>query len=315
MSTAIASCGPLPAPRAYRHDPSVWLAQCALGLTLYTRHRPPEPGTGAARMLSMFLEYAPRERLRWMRTSLRNHWVALRERELEMLVEELGARGLDGSPRHLFELHVADRTDAPQVFFSHREVDEARGAGAGYIQLGLRPEDSAGDLFQLAMEACHHVPHWWGTAGYLVAMNPFDPCSAASAAWRWAKRYWGVDVQQPDRQRIRAPLGPSSVNWLTLLGRGLLDRAPEAREEIGADAVRNDASWLEGREGGLLRAGPSPTLADMNWMESCSSYASAHHVLRDFIAPAGRGVYGGFWEADALSAWGRRFTEPEGWVR
>ena len=314
MSTTIAS-GRLPAPRAYRHDRSVWLAQCTLGLTLYTRHRAPEPAAGATRMLSAFLEHAPRERLRWMRTSLTDRWIALRDAELERLSDELGARGLDGKPRHLFELHLADRTDAPLAFFPHREVDAARGVGAGYIPLGLPPADSAGDLFQLAMEAAHHVPHWWGTAGYQASMNPFDPCSAASTAWRWAKRYWGMDVQQPDRQRLRAAVGPTIVNWLTLVGRALLGDAPDARDEIAARAADHGGSWMEGREGGLLRAAPEPTLADTNWMESCASYAEAQGLLRRFMRPAGRGVYGSFWDGDALSAWARRFVEPEGWVR
>jgi len=292
---------------------SVCVARCVLGLTLYTRHRAPGDARGVAALLRAFLDAAPAGGGLLFRTSLMPAWGRLSAREHGALVARVADEVLGATARHLFSVHLADAPDAPGVFFLYREVDEARGAGAGYVQLGLPPEAPSAALFQLAMEAAHSVPLWCGTGGYLGSAHPVEVCSAYEGLWAWSRRYLGLDVQDAERGRHHAAAGLTGVNWLTLVGGGLMEALGADRAALARDVAAAGADWIEAPGAALVRAGEEPTLGDANLLQYPEPYGRAAAALASLAPESPPRWYGGFWEDDGAARWSRRFTEPEGW--
>lgn len=291
----------------------VCVARCVLGLTLYTRHRAPGDARGVAALLRAFLDVAPIGGGMLFRTSLTPAWGRLSAREHEALVARVADEAFGATVRHLFSVHLADAADAPGVFFHYREVDEGRGVGAGYVQLGLPLETPAAALFQLAMEAAHNVPLWCGTGGYLGSAHPVEVCSAYAGLWDWSRRYLGLDVQDAERGRHHAAAGLAGVNWLTLVGRDLLEAVGADRAALAEAVGAAGADWIDAPGATLVRAGAEPTLGDANLMQYPERYGRAAAALAPLAPKDPPRWYGGFWEDDGAARWSRRFTEPEGW--
>lgn len=302
-----------PRPRVLADRPDVCVARCCLGLTIYTRHRRPDASAGVAKLFEAYLEHAPRERLTWFRTSLLSTWKRVRDTELPALVEEVANASITSSVRHLFAFHLTDSVDAPATFFHYREADETRGAGSGYVQLGLPFDAPAPMLFQLAMEAAHETPMWCGVGGYVGSSHPLDPCTSFSAIYAWSKRYWGLDVQDPERARLHAQTGLPSVNWLNLLGTDLLLRNEHDVTQLRAEAGSRGVDWIDAPHAALVRAGPEPTLGDANMMDDAPMYRNAHRALAPVLLRVPVRLYGRFWEHDASARWANRFLAPEEW--
>lgn len=300
-----------PTARGLAAAPHVCVARCCLGMTLYTRHRPPTPSIGVAELLRAFLATDAARRARLLRTSLMSDWIALGPETVEDVIAHVANDGLTGRVRHLFSFHLASAADAPEVFFEYREIDEARGS-AGYVQLGMPCDTAPAVLWRLARLAAERVPMWSGAAGYLGSVHPRELAAGHGVFAEWAKRYWGLDVQDPERARLHAHEGVPSVSWLTFLGADLLDPADFADLRRAA-AVYPSIEWTPGREATTVRAGDEPTLADAHAMQVGASLGKAHALLARLLPRDPVRLYGGFWEGDASKRWSRRFLEPEGW--
>ena len=302
-----------PRPRALAGAPGVCVARCVLGLTVYTRHRPPAPSAGVGALLRAFLEVAPVEALTLFRTSLLDAWRRLEDGDLAAIVRLVANDEGGGAARHLFSFHLADGPHAPEVFFHYREVDEGRGVGAGYVQLGLPLDTAPEHLFQLALQASHATPLWCGAAGFAVSAHPVEVDTSLSAAWAWCKRHHGLDVQDPERARHHASRGLPCFNWLTLVDDALAEAAGFAAPPPDPAAVALDVQWLRTPRGVVVRAGAAPTLGDVNGLRPCEAYGCAAAQLAPLL-PAPLPRWGGrFWEGEQSERWHRRFAEPEGW--
>jgi hypothetical protein len=207
-----------------------------------------------------------------------------------------------------------DNPHAPEAFFHYREVDEARGAGSGYVQLGFPVGTPPEMLFQMAMEAAHRTPMWCGTGGFLASAHPVEKCTSFSAFWTWAKRYWGVDVQDPERARQHVHAGIPSVNWLNLVGIELLARSNLDDAAFRATAREEKLDVIDAPQATVVRAGTAPTLGDMNQMDLALEYRRANALMLPLLLPDPVRLFGRFWEGDESARWARRFLEPEGWT-
>ncbi len=295
--------------------PGECVARCVLGMTLYTRHLGPTPSAGVARLFAAFLERAPRRDLALLRTSRMAAWHRVNPSELDELVKGVANEALGARVRHLFAFELADATDAPTTFFRYREADESRGAGSGYVQLGLAPDTPPGELFQLAMEAASVVPLWCGAAGFMGSVHPVERCTSYSAFWGWCRRYAGLDVQDPERGRFHAHRGLPGVGWLTLVSAAVCEGAGV---ELGALRERARSDGVECLSSGdvlVVRAGDEPTLGDLHTLDAPDELARAATALAAMVPEEPPRWYGGFWEGDGSARWARRFVEPEGWPR
>jgi len=305
--------GVIPPSRVLRDQSDVCVARCVLGLTLYTRHRSGAAAGPVVSLLRAFLEVAPLDHLILFRTALLDAWKRIRPNEIPMLIGELanerGARGV----RHLFGFYLADAADAPETFFTYRESDEARGPGAGYVQLGLPVGTPPDKLASLAAYAAEHVEMWCGVGGYLGSPHPADVPTSFNVFYAWARRYIGIDLQDPERARQRVHGGLPSTGWLTLVGRELAEKLPPAAFDA-EDCPAGTCVTRETREQALLvRAGPAPLLGDLNTLALPLPYLHAARAVAPLLLETPTRLYGGFWEEDRTMGWARRFLDPQGW--
>lgn len=116
----------------------------------------------------------------------------------------------------------------------------------------------AAQLISLATK----VPFYCGTAGFVFhrASHEFDATVGKMAAL--SKRFEGVEVSASHRERYWAAKGLVSVNWITLLGDGLIAKlgarnALSKKLPVGCEVIPLD-------HGVAVRSGDLPLLGDKN---------------------------------------------------
>jgi len=151
-----------------------------------------------------------------------------------------------------------------------------------------------------------------GTCGYVFQGQPRAGLARASfdAVYAWARRYWGVEAQDLDVTVMHMRDGYKCVNWLTIIGESLAERAPDALA-----AAQSAAHGFEVRTGGvILQAAPGPRLGDRHRGEDLDGYVAIAEALRP-LQVATHGSFGdgcsSKWDQDETLAWLRRFTEPD----
>lgn len=297
-----------PRPRGLARHPDVCVVRCSLGLTIYTRQAAISSRSGSvAQLLESFLQSSSAIRIRYFRTSRTMRWAHVGPTSLPLVREERASASMfDDRPRHLFAMELADEIDAPEAFSRYREVDETLGAGCGYVQLGLSRTGDPAELLQLAIVAAQTLRMWWGVGGFLASVNPDERCTGMSAAFAWSRRFWGFDVQDPERTRWCAPAGIPSVNWLTLVGR--TPASAQRVEGIASDRL----ACISGAESFLVRAGSEPTLGANHFMQTASAYEEAARRLA-FLRPKDPPRFcGRFWTEDGAARWAARWLDPAG---
>lgn len=301
-----------PPPAVLTALPHVTVARVALGLTLYLDEPMTWSQQGAAEVLSALIELLPPERLAWCTTSMIPDWHRVGPHTIEALLPQLSSMWFQ-QVRHLLWFRLVDDVHAPAASFSYREVDNARGGRSSWLQLFLPVEQGADDLMQLALRVGHEWPVLHGVAGYAASWNPHEKGTAFSAMRPWAKRWWGLDLQDPEGSSWHAERSLSGTGWLTLLGRRFLRLRGVDPESLAQRAWPHQVSAMRVRGGLILKAGPRPTLGDMNRLAFPHAYAAVGRALADLL-PEAPPDFWGTWhtEKDAL-AWARRLVDPEGW--
>ncbi|HZN95602.1 MAG TPA: type VI immunity family protein [Myxococcales bacterium] len=293
--------------------PRVTVARAELGLTLYLTDLRAWAAGGAARALEVFLRHAPRDWLIAYTTSQLPDWRPASEETHQRLLEHLSTPFLSQGPRHLLSFALVDDMGTPSAGFVYREVDPARAARSGVLELTLPQETSPGVLLQLAREVAECGPFFSGVGGYVTRWNPAHRHLAFDRIHEWCQRYWGLDVQDSDAMSWLAPHGLPGSNWLTLVGWPLLDllgkSAPELKEGE-QDAVTVSAL----SHGFLVRAGEEATVGDLNRTEVPVAYlAAARRLASGFVAeppPFG----GAFARNQDAGRWFRRMVDSLEWA-
>src|SRR5216684_3749040 len=110
-------------PRCLDDAPNVRVACVGLALTLYLDEPMTWAREGAADILARFLQLG--SPLQWFTTSLLEEWRRVSATGLRSMIDSF-SHWLQGRPRHMFRLQLADDLTAPSAGFSYTEVDSAR---------------------------------------------------------------------------------------------------------------------------------------------------------------------------------------------
>jgi hypothetical protein len=290
--------------------PSVTVARCALGLTLYLDEPLEWAKGGVARALDAFLRRAPVERLEWYTTSMIDRWIHTSPSTMQALTESLTVGWNSGRPRHLFWFRLVDDTNTPECWFSYREVDPVREKRAGFLSVGFPQTTPPRTLLDYVVEVAGTEPYVCGTAGYLGSFNEWEKSTAFGVFHRWSRRFRGLDLEDPDRFGWAVRDGLVTTSWLTLIGRPLLDRFG-----VGASAAhrrfRHGVEAAELRGGLLVQAGAAPTLGDVNQLRVPAAYHEVARFLEPCLTPSLPTMYGTFYDTDDTAKWQRRFLDLE----
>lgn len=300
----------LPERVYFAEHPDISLLRPCLGLTLYLAPVPGWAEQYASELFGSFLDHIDPIALRAWVTSAVSHWRTIAD--IEDLRIQLESGSLLGRVRHLWRFSTADDTHAPGVGFTYREVDPRRAPPLGYVQIFLPFRTPPDELLALAIEIGQRFPIACGVGGYCFSTNRLYPRNSFYAAFRQAKRFIGVDVQEPEAMSWHAAHSLPTTGWLTLLGM----TATAAGIDVEALAARNwkhDIGVLRLAHATLIRAGDAPRTGDVNLM----SYPTAMAEVADALAPyfvKGLEMPGRFEEDARTDDWRHRLRAPDLWT-
>jgi hypothetical protein len=184
---------------------------------------------------------------------------------------------------------------------------------ASFLRFEFEWQIDSHQIRDFAMEILGFVDCVSGYGGYFFSSLPQGEGAAESwnQVFAWAKRYWGVEVEDIDVSAASMLNGFKCVSWLTALGPSITAKNPESR-----DKAIEVATWVGMAAGGtLLQAGSKPVLGDRHRQEDLSIYER----LATALEPLQVNNHGSFgdayickWDEDETQAWLRRFTNPRG---
>jgi hypothetical protein len=293
--------------------PNTPLCQVVLGLTLYLDDVLFWARRGAELALDAFLRRVGPDSVRWYTTSALSEWQRVSAASAAALVPHLSHAALP-RPRHLFSFDLVDDAAVCTTGFTYREYDPTRGGARASILEMSFPQTGAPDrLFDVVEEISQIGPWWSGSAGFVLRWNVWKKNSALTAAYPYAKRYLGLEIQDSVDMSWRVTEALPTVNWLTLVGKPL---AGARSIDLAALATHK---WVHGvsvaaiGNGGLLRAGAEPTAGDRNRLEYPSACAEVARELAPYLVEDVPELGGEFLRQKSTAAWSRRFLEPDGW--
>lgn len=302
--------------------PEVCVADVALGLTVYLAEPLIWARAGAAHMLARFATLARGTGVRWWTTSRLTTWRHAEVSQAATLVPELMRPALT-RPRHLLSFRWVDDVNAPGAGVHYLEIDDDQGVAgagrppqrAGVLQIFLPQSHNPSALVDLARAIGDEWPVWSAIGGYVATSHARDRPTSFETAYRWCRRYLGLDVQDPVAMSWRATRGLPGTNWLTLVGTPLLEALALDRQALMRRPTRHDVRAAALHNGVLFQAGAAPTLGDLNRGDLAPAYAEVARTLAKAFVAEPPGFLGSFAEGDGTSAWFRRFLAPEDWAR
>lgn len=295
------------------YDEEVCVANPVLTLTAYLDTPLDWARTHLRTVLTTFVNTVGAERVPWYLTGMSTQWLRLRPQETTQLLGDAMLHWTRNVVRNHFWLRLQDRTDAPECGFYYRELDPQQSGRAGYLQLFLPLETHPDDLLQLALEIANTgaVVSMVGGYGYSVLDGHYK-ATAFSAFRSYAKRYLGVDLQDPDQMAWHAHDQVPGSGWLTLVSDKLLAEMNVQRQDLDALKSHRDVVVMALPNALLLRAGDAPTVGDRNTLVFPDAYAAVARALSPHF-PTLLSFWGSFQEHNDTNAWLQRFAEPGGW--
>ncbi|NTX05819.1 type VI immunity family protein [Myxococcus sp. CA040A] len=195
------------------------------------------------------------------------------------------------------------------MFHGYRPVMEP--GKASFFRFEFDWQLEPGRLLEFSEQVLSLVRCVSGYAGYMFQGQPLGPFGTSSfdQIYAWARRYWGVDVEDLDVTVDHMLEGYKCPSWLTVIGERL-----ERREPAAVSAAEGSAFRAVRTPGGvLLQAGLRPVLGDQNRRESLEGYAAIARALEPLQVQR-HGTFGGArWDESRTRAWLRRFTDPRDW--
>jgi|GEM_PF-1741137 len=199
------------------------------------------------------------------------------------------------------------------MFHGYKPVSEGNKASFYRFEFDWNVDTSA--LKKFTVDLLKIINCVSGNGGYVFQGQPRGPNSSISfeQIFLWAKRYWGVEVQDLDLTVQYMTDSFKCVNWLTIIGGNLAERNPR----VIADAKKTAYQSIKINENFLFQASEMPLLGDQNRNEKLEEYVALARVLEpiqvvehdSFGNETGPG-----WGKESTNAWNRRFTEPDRFV-
>jgi Protein of unknown function (DUF3396) len=228
------------------------------------------------------------------------------EKDIEPYVREMDRRldqGIviwDGGEASSWSMNIGgvfDPDQPPQASFCHI----------------IFPDDAPpGLMLKAARGLADGLPLLSGHGGYTSLFRVLVKNRAFDQIYAWAKRYWGLEVEDLNHTLPVALRGVKGANWLTLVGNDFWLRVRQANQ--GAEPGLPPPVTMEVRANGqLLIAGDRPLLADRNRGEFPDAYAAVERTIQPVKAINHPEFVGRFQEEHATSAWLNRLTDPTGW--
>lgn len=187
--------------------------------------------------------------------------------------------------------------------------------GNSYMNAVLPPDfvinsqEPALDFVRAAIGSAFALSAGWG--GYAIVINenrgPLNP-ELKQQLRAWLKRHPGLGHGGNFTIYERALHGISNVNWLTLLGRELVERKGGQEAIQGALAARSPEIVVHPLGDGIcIQAGPLPQIGDVNRGDNLPLYHEVGRYLKDLRSKEPP------WELDGLQddteQWYARFDD------
>jgi len=168
-------------------------------------------------------------------------------------------------------------------------------------------------LAELTRELGQQIEYLSGHAGYCFLYDPYFKETAFTQIYRWARRYWAIDVEDMNAVLTYMHDGIKTISWLNLIGpRFLAD--PQVQGHRQALEAIPTASLQPCGSGVLLRLGDRPILGDRHHPElELAAYYRAGALLEPVLLNEVDKFAGPFDEDSRTLDWIHRFAAPKNW--
>jgi hypothetical protein len=166
---------------------------------------------------------------------------------------------------------------------------------------------------ELTMRLGQKIEYLSGHAGYCFLYDPYFKETAFTQIYRWAKRYWAIDVEDLNAALTCMRDGIKSVSWLNLIGATFLahpqmQACRRSLEKIPGGSLRPCGSGV------LLQLGHGPILGDRHRPEpELTEYYRAGALLECILLKEANKFSGPFDEDSRTLDWIHRFAAPMNW--
>jgi len=286
-----------------------WLCRTGLDLTLYLKTPPLAADVVAA--WEVYQRVCPSDKRRFIKTTEMFFWDELSKPDrLESL-----APYLEGQDERL-DHGVAFRDDdlvegwsfnVEGVLPDDLDVDQC----ASFCQVLFPPNTNHTKVYELALGLANSLDFLSGHAGYSCVFDPWRKFTAFDTIYAWAKRYWGLDVQDLNLTLPCVLDAIKGANWLTMVGSEFWDRLTFSGEKF--PQFKTAVTVTATKFGKMIRAGEVPVLADRNRREFPIEYAEVEAALWDLKLQDHPEFAGRFGVEEATMKWFRRLKEPAKW--
>lgn len=137
-------------------------------------------------------------------------------------------------------------------------------------------------LQTLFFQICSVIKPLHGYSGFGILRNPNYAVARKAETYilDLARRFSGLELDQPIDHAANCRDGIKGVNWLTALATTLIERLGGARELARSiTAADHGLVWTDFEGGGILQAGETPQLGDLTRNIVPSAYGAAQILL------------------------------------
>lgn len=251
------------------------------------------------------------EQLRWAAHPENGTWQALEQQTVP-------------TPQAWFETRNLDENDAWQFYYhggrQAHEVSPFRVYGMGarawepnlsFVSFALPLTwfaDHDGQFADMVLAWCRRLQpvHGYGGIGILESPRRALAQQHEKTVYAMARRFPGLEVDNPVTHTLYLAEGIKGVNWLTVIADAWLDKLG-GRDALAAQL--EEPYTLHAYPGGvMIQAGPRPELGDVNRQRPPQYYPAVARLLKPIrVTTHGRlHAFGGF-DQDATEAWLARF--------
>jgi hypothetical protein len=301
------------------HDPLVFVkdgetfAKLCLDVTVYWRGSAFDRAAGIAHFYKRALKEI-RKQLKYYETGTMSGAKPLRKDSLEMIPFWF-QKAKRRSDIYMMNLESGENRNEPsdRAFFLLADEEDEEPLGAMKVSLPVSYADEADAYVTLVQELVEKLDFESGHAGYSLNWDPRGDTAleAQESMFFVATRFPGIDLFDLDvtlvSMRKTKPSGIKCVNWITLLGRGLLERVDGFKSL--QQQLKDRATVIQMPGGVLIRAGEKPSVGDRNRRADLSAYRAVGTLLAPLRFVDHRRLFGSpaKVDEDVTEAWLGRF--------
>jgi hypothetical protein len=279
-------------------------------------------------LVDLYERNCPRERLIKYKIAELEYWSSVSNPDLTASARAAASAGvarpyLQPVRRRIqagraFELRYWDGygIDSPEGSWSLtcRQIHLRRTGLYAFARIMLPVRATPETLRTMALEIAEHVEFHSCHGGMTFAYDPWLKEGAFDCIYAWAKRFWGVDVEDLNGTLPLMRDAIKGVNWITALGSRFASRE-EIRSAVGGLSSLPDVTAEYRRRGVVLVSGPRPVVGDRHRPgRDLDPYRAVAWALRPLFVrghpdfPGERFISNG-----NTMGWIDRLVEPGGW--